>query len=576
MLADMDLHLYPTPRSVQTVAGTAAVPAQLTVSGAPTGMLATISGLSAREDAAGWIRLALGEPREAGPEAYRLTVAADGVRILARTATGLRWGLATLVQLLRASPGSLPCLVIEDAPAFTERGFMLDIARDRVPTMATLFDLVDRMSSLKQNHLQLYNEHAFAYVGHEVVWRAADPVTPAEMKQLDAYAAARGVVLTANQNSFGHFERWLRHPTYAPLGEIAGPWLFPAWGHVWMEPNTLCPLDPGSIALVEDLFHQLFPCCSGAYANIGGDEPLDLGAGRSSAACEAKGRGRVFSEYLGQVLRAAQRAGKRPQFWCDPHPNEDGSLPKDLTVLVWGYDQDQDFANRLQAHGAVGRELWVAPGTNNWGSYTSRTAARRGNLARAATQGAAAHAVGYLNTEWGDNGHRQQWPLALFGMADGAQAAWSGSGVFDDAAAGLHVFGSAELGRWLAALGRGDDPIPNRGSPSFFDGNLAWGNDADPAQMPAWRQIAATFAALEASLPAVGGLIEEECRLAVATARYVADRAVARREGADITVRRAFQQRLTPLCATYRRLWLARSRYGGLEDSYVKLKALAG
>jgi len=576
MLAGMDLHLYPTPRSVQTVAGTAAVPAQLTVSGAPTGMLATISGLSAREDAAGWIRLALGEPREAGPEAYRLTVAADGVRILARTATGLCWGLATLGQLLRASPGSLPCLVIEDAPAFTERGFMLDIARDRVPTMATLFDLVDRMSSLKLNHLQLYNEHAFAYVGHEVVWRAADPVTPAEMKQLDAYAAARGVVLTANQNSFGHFERWLRHPKYAPLGEIAGPWLFPAWGHVWMEPNTLCPLDPGSITLVEDLFRQLFPCCSGPYANIGGDEPIDLGQGRSKDACAAKGNGRVFSEYLGQVLRAAQRAGKRPQFWCDPHPNEDDSLPKDLTVLVWGYGKEEDFATRLATHGAAGRELWVAPGTNNWGSYTSRTDVRRGNLSRAASQGAAAKAVGYLNTEWGDNGHRQQWPLALFGMADGAQAAWSGGGTFDDAAAGLHVFGSAALGPWLAELGRVDQVFPGYASASFNDGNVAWSNDADPALVPRWKSVAAEFARLDASLPAVGGLVEQECRLAIATARYVADRAVARREGAAIETRRAFQTRLSPLCTEYRRLWLARSRYGGLEDSYVKLKALAG
>ena len=570
------LPLYPIPRSLVRGAGEVAVPTVLTVSGAPAGLLATISSLKAREDADGWIRLAIGEPREAGPEAYRLSVAADGVRVLARTASGLRWALATLVQLLRASPGVLPCLVIDDAPAFRERGFMLDIARDRVPTMATLFDLVERMSALKLNHLQLYNEHAFAYAGHEVVWRGADPITPEEMRQLDAYAAARGIALTANQNCLGHFERWLRHPQYAPLGEVSAPWLFSTWGHAWMEPNTLCPLDPGSISLVEGLFRQLFPCCSGPYANIGGDEPVDLGQGRSKEACAAKGRGRVFSEYLGEVLRAAQRSGKRPQFWCDPHPNEDDSLPKDLTVLVWGYGKDEDFATRLQAHGAAGRELWVAPGTNNWGSYTSRTDVRRGNLACAASQGTAANAVGYLNTEWGDNGHRQQWPLALFGMADGAQAAWSGGSTFDDAAASLHVLGSAALGPWLADLGRADNAIPGYSSSSFNDGNIAWSNDADLTQLPAWHQIAAHLAQLASSVPAVGGLVEDECRLAVATAQYVADRAMARRQGGAIETRRAFQTRLAPLCAEYRRLWLARSRYGGLEDSYVKLKALAG
>jgi hypothetical protein len=124
-----------------------------------------------------------------------LAVTATGVEITARTATGLRWGLATLVQLLRAFPAQLPCLLIEDAPAFAERGFMLDISRDRVPTMATLHDLVDRMAGLKLNHLQLYTEHTFAYVGHEEVWRNADPLTPSEMRSLDSYAAARGVVL---------------------------------------------------------------------------------------------------------------------------------------------------------------------------------------------------------------------------------------------------------------------------------------------------------------------------------------------------------------------------------------------
>ena len=84
------------------------------------------------------------------------------------------------------------------------------------------------------------------------------------------------------------------------------------WGNSWIEPNTLCPSDPGSLALVEDLFRQQFACCSGPYANVGGDEPIDLG----------------------KELRAAKKLGKRPQFWCDPHPSEDDSLPKDITALV--------------------------------------------------------------------------------------------------------------------------------------------------------------------------------------------------------------------------------------------------
>ncbi|MEI7880452.1 MAG: family 20 glycosylhydrolase [bacterium] len=575
----MNIPLYPKPCLLTRTGGSVTVPGALTIAGAPRGLVATIPGLTATEADAGWVRVRLDAqaPREAGSEAYCLKVTAGGVEITARTAVGARWGLVTLVQLLRACPETIPCLLIEDAPAFAERGFMLDISRDRVPTQETLYSLVDQMALLKLNHLQLYTEHTFAYAGHEVVWRNADPVTPGEMRALDAYALARGVVLTANQNSFGHFERWLCHPGYMQLAEIAEPWTYAPWGDCWRDPSTLCPLDPGSIALVEDLFRQLFPCCSGKYANIGGDEPVDLGEGRSRAACAERGRGRVFSDYLGQVLRVAQKLGKRPQFWCDPHPNEDNSLLKDLAVLVWGYGQQEDFASRLKVHAAAGREVWVAPGTNNWSSYTGRTDARRGNLACAAVQGLAAGAVGLLNTEWGDNGHRQQWPLALIGMADGAQAAWGGDNQFDDDAAGLQVFGSAGLGRWLAALGMVDRKVVfGYGSSSFNDGNAGWGNDADVASIPAWEEAAARFAELERSLPAVGGRVEEECRLAVGLARFAADRAVRRRQDSSSGIKLEFRRRLAPLCAAYRRQWLARSRYGGLEDSYTKVKSLLG
>ena len=44
---------------------------------------------------------------------------------------------------------------------------MFDVTRDRVPTMATLYELVDLLASLKINQLQLYSEHTFAYHGHK-------------------------------------------------------------------------------------------------------------------------------------------------------------------------------------------------------------------------------------------------------------------------------------------------------------------------------------------------------------------------------------------------------------------------
>ena len=46
-----------------------------------------------------------------------------------------------------------------DSPAVSHRGVLLDISRNRVPTPAAARDLIDLLSSLKYNHLQLYVEH---------------------------------------------------------------------------------------------------------------------------------------------------------------------------------------------------------------------------------------------------------------------------------------------------------------------------------------------------------------------------------------------------------------------------------
>ena len=81
------------------------------------------------------------DPNMVGDEAYSLRIAEGQVVLTARTAVGLRWAEATLTQIRAQHPVELPCVQIDDAPVFAHRGFMLDISRDRVPTLKTLCQL---------------------------------------------------------------------------------------------------------------------------------------------------------------------------------------------------------------------------------------------------------------------------------------------------------------------------------------------------------------------------------------------------------------------------------------------------
>jgi len=521
-----------------------------------------------------------------GEEMYVLEIGPEAAKLSARTAAGLRWARATLAQLKRL--GDVPNLRIGDAPLHKHRGFMLDISRDRVPAMATLLDLVDKMASWKMNHLQLYVEHTVAYAGHDEVWQAASPIRLEELSALDAYCMQKGIALTANQNCLGHFERWLKHPRYAPLGERQVPQMVNR--DFFVMPNTLCPDDPGSLRLVEDLLRQLLPRCSGAYVNIGCDEPWDLGRGRSEEVCKSKGRARVFSEYVAKVADIARGLGKRPQFWCDPHPNEDSKLLGDIVALIWGYDGGEPFDVRAETHRAAGREIWAAPGTSCWNGTTGRTWNRRANLDHAAS----IQADGFLCTAWGDGGHRQPWPITLFGCADAAMAAWSGPGAYDDAAAGLHAFGAADLGGWLAGLGNVDREICKGQRPAFGGGegmcvhnktalwqemNSAFHEAKGVGDLAAWREVAERLDALEASFPAgVEELLKRECLHGLRIAKWTCDRAMLRRSApADVEARRDSAGRLCGHIAEFSDLWLARSRPGGRNDAitrYANLTAM--
>ena len=148
------------------------------------------------------------------PQGYRLTISSDQIRIISHDIQGAWYAAMTLRQIARQCHESagLPCLRIDDWPDFAQRGMMLDISRDKMPTLKTLMELAERMSEWKLNVFQLYMEHSFAYSNHREVWKDATPLTALDILELDAFCRELHIELVPNQNSFGHMERWLKHP----------------------------------------------------------------------------------------------------------------------------------------------------------------------------------------------------------------------------------------------------------------------------------------------------------------------------------------------------------------------------
>lgn len=549
------------------------------------------------------------------PSAYRLDIRAterDGaiIDIHARDVAGELAGFHTLSQMIRCCVDRLPCVRIEDHGAFETRGVMLDVSRDRVPTMAHLKHVIDLIASLKFNHLQLYTEHTFAYRGHEDVWRDSSPITPEEAIELSAYCAARGVELSANQNCFGHLAKWLKLPRYRHLAEIEGDeqeWRFMHFAR--RGPFSLCPIEPKAVEFVHDLLSQMVPCFPGSHrVNIGCDETFDVGWGRSRRCVEEMvgsggvaggvspdtARAELFFNFVREICGSLSSVGThlhkslQPMMWADialHHPDLLHMLPDGAIGLAWEYEPTDKFGPWCRTLRECGHQAWVCSGTSTWRSFTGRTRERRANIADAAEQGEASGATGFLVCDWGDVGHRQQWAISLMPLAQAAEAAWNPAHArtFNPRAASRLLFhDDGSLGEWLEALGDVDADI--RAAAKLRNATALFADLHAPLDMPPekrpikpevplqlWMDARDAFEAIRSRRPKVTDrLLREQLDLTCARVDLALRHAIAAREGSHAlsqSSRASLAELARQIIAEHARLWGEQSRPGGLEDS---------
>jgi hexosaminidase len=523
------------------------------------------------------------------PQGYVLTIKDGGIIIEASAPVGIFYGVCTLIQIVEQTGRTLPCLHISDYPDFAARGVMIDISRDKVPTMETLFMLVDMLAGWKINQVQLYTEHTFAYRNHPDVWARASPMTGEEILTLDAFCKERHIDLVPNQNSFGHMHRWLIHPRYAALAETHDAFQAP-WG-VMQGPFSLAPDDPGSLELVRSLYDELLPHFSSRLFNVGCDETVDLGQGRSKDICAQRGVGRVYLDFLLKLYDAVKQHGRTMMFWGDivnNHPELIGELPRDVIALEWGYEADHPFDRNCARYAEAGIPFYVCPGTSSWQSIAGRTDNALGNLHNAAEHGLKHGAIGYLITDWGDMGHWQALPISFPGFAVGAAFAWAYAAnrtINVPAAVSRHAFTdpTGAMGQVAYDLGnvyRAVGYEPPNSSVLFW---VLQAPDTDARNLPPLdfdRALDAIDAAIqpiatERMTRADAPLILQEFDNTVRLLRHACrlGQLLVQPDGPGaLPRRRLLNDDMREIIREYERLWLARNRLGGLSDSVARLE----
>lgn len=542
------------------------------------------------------------------PEGFELIIASDGIRIAHADANGRRYAEAVLAQIRRQSADELPGLRISDRPDFPVRGYMMDISRDRVPTRGTLERIVDLLALCRINQFQLYTEHTFAYRDHACVWRDASPLTADDVKWLDGICSEKGIGLVANQNTFGHMDRWLRHPEHRERAEAPDGFEGVDGKH---RPAAVLAPTQGNADFALSLVRELMENFSSRRVHIGCDETFELGLGRSRERVAEQGRGRVYLEHLLRLMRPLHAEGTEVLFWGDilrRAPELIPELPRDDTVaLAWHYEAPVEavavpsagladmerlgfttrgFVDQVLPFAEADFPYWVCPGTSTWNSLIGRLPNARANLLDAAVVGREFGARGYLITDWGDNGHLQPLSVSFGPLVFGAAVSWGHeqnrdldvSRVLDEL---VFMDSACEFGAALERIG------------SLYSKTGQFVLNASPLQAALHRGalLAPTGKVDDAGTRGVVDALEQAMERVVRARPTCTDSEIARdeitqairlaRHGAWRMLREAgrpcpsdaaLRSDLSAAIESQRSSWLTRSRPGGLTDSVGRLE----
>lgn len=446
--------------------------------------------------------------------------------------------------------------------------FEYDVSRGKIPTLQTLFRFVDFISSLGYDQFQLYGEHYFKYRGHEKV-ACRDAMTAEDVRALDDYCAKNGVELVPNQNSFGHMTPWLRE--YPELAELPkGVKLVqPRRVNVTGPGGTLCPTDPRSLALIDDIHGQFLPCFRSKLFNVNCDETVEIlyadGRTRSAKEIAEKGPVRVYFDFLMKIHELVAKRNHRMMFAADiilHNPELIPELPKDVIAVSWGYEADSPFEREAAIFEKAGLDFYVCPGTSAWCSLAGRTDNMMANVDNALTAGFRHGMKGVILAEWGDGAHPQPFLASVPALIYTAHRFRGEKLTFDQLAVEIDRVLGCKIGRSLLRYGN----LYKICGAQCANGTYlaAWLREGANFKRPKGmtdETLKATFAeraAARADRDLAGAPAWVKSDVEMIDLLYDAVEACARNEFG--TIRSRFEK-------DYRRLWLEQNRQSGLDFS---------
>ncbi len=372
-----------------------------------------------------------------GPQAYRLTVNGGRATVESGDAAGAFYGAMTLAQLpQREGVGgswTMPCVSIEDRPALRWRVLSDDVSRGPLPTMHYFEERIRTIAAFKMNGYSPYMEHVFVSPTDPLP-APLDGITPAQLRDLTAYAERFHVALIPEQQTFAHMHNTLKLERYAPAAELPHGFL--------LAPNV--PLSSEYLSRIIE--QELAAVGRPPFFHIGSDETATLGLGQTQQYVAQRGRSQAYADHIVAMNRLIAPSGARVMLWDDGIENDPAIMkliPGNAVIVNWHYGDEASFEPYIKTIAGGGFEQMVAPGASNWNEIYPNVYRAWHNASRFIDQGKAAGVLGLFQTVWHDDGetlYEATWVPVIYAAAAAWQSGQVQEGIF------LNDFPSAFFG----------------------------------------------------------------------------------------------------------------------------------
>ncbi|MCX8057506.1 MAG: beta-N-acetylhexosaminidase [Ignavibacteria bacterium] len=350
-------------------------------------------------------------------EGYILSVDKNRIAILASHPQGAFYGLMSLLQMLQLNNSKkifVDGVVIVDFPAYEMRGISDDIARGQVSTLDDFKKIIRTIARYKMNVYQPYFEDAIELKSFPDIGLNRSRLSQDEIKELIKYAEQYFVQIIPIFQTLGHWENLLIQPNYYHLADFPGAASLDVTNEQTYEFLDKC------IAELSEIFPS-------KYFHAGLDESWDVGFGNSKEITKQIGIAAVHANHYKRVNEIIKKYGKQMMMYGDiihNHPEIFEMLPKDIIVVDWRYGVN-DYEPIVKKYKEHNQPFICSPSVTNYNRIFPHIINSLLNIQLFAKVSYEYGSIGFINSNWGDNGGENLREFNWFGYAFGAECSWN-------------------------------------------------------------------------------------------------------------------------------------------------------